>query len=61
MIKIRAVAQVSVWQHFDDDREPQLISDPNGLMYFNGLEYRDEAFSDYFSDSEDTASSPARH
>jgi hypothetical protein len=55
MVTIRAFAQVSVWQNFDDKRKPEPVTDTNRLMYFNGLEYRDEAFSDYFADGEDTS------
>ena len=55
MITIRAVAQVTVWQQFDDDRESVQVTDANRLLYFTGLEYRDEAFSDYLADGDDTS------
>lgn len=55
MITIRAFAQVSVWQDFDDGRKPEPITDPDRLLYFTGLEFRDDAFSDYFSDGEETS------
>lgn len=54
MITIQAIAQVSVWQDFDDGRKPEPITDPNRLLYFTGLEYRDEQFSDYLADGEET-------
>lgn len=55
MVIIRAVAQVTVWQQFDDHRESEQVTDPKRLLYFRGLEYRDEAFSDCLADGDDTA------
>lgn len=55
MITIRALAQVTVWQQFDDDRESEQVTDTNRLLYFTGLEYRDEAFSDYLADGDETS------
>lgn len=55
MTIIRAQANVAVWQEFDDGRKPVQVTDSNRLLYFKGLEYRDEAFSDYLVDGDETS------